>query len=75
LLLATKKIGLPEIRQSLMSWLGHARQANTRLLRRELLPRDWRCFITRQFPAIQAFDKARAGIAASESFFRWLWQL
>jgi hypothetical protein len=39
LLLATKKIGLPEIRQSLMSWLGHARQANTRLLRRELLPR------------------------------------
>jgi hypothetical protein len=33
------KITLPEIRQSLMSWLGHAGQANTRALRRALLPR------------------------------------
>jgi len=36
---ARRNIGLPEIRQSLMSWLGHARQANTRALRRELLLR------------------------------------
>ncbi|MGH7492823.1 MAG: reverse transcriptase domain-containing protein [bacterium] len=33
------RVTLPEIRQSLMSWLGHARQANTWALRRALLPR------------------------------------
>ncbi len=33
------KIALPEIRQSLMSWLGHAGQANTWALRRALMPR------------------------------------
>jgi retron-type reverse transcriptase len=36
---ARRKITLPEIRQSLMSWLGHARQANTWSLRRALMPR------------------------------------
>jgi hypothetical protein len=36
---ARRKITLPEIRQSLMSWLGHARQANTWSLRRVLMPR------------------------------------
>jgi retron-type reverse transcriptase len=36
---AQRKISLLEIRQSLMSWLGHARQANTWALRREFLPR------------------------------------
>jgi hypothetical protein len=36
---AKRKIDLPEIRQSLMSWLGHAQQANTWALRRDLMPR------------------------------------
>jgi len=36
---ARQKISLPEIRQSFMSWLGHARQANTWALRRGLMPR------------------------------------
>jgi len=36
---ARQKISLPEIRQSFMSWLGHARQANTWALRRDLMPR------------------------------------
>ncbi|MDZ7308624.1 MAG: RNA-directed DNA polymerase [candidate division KSB1 bacterium] len=36
---ARQKISLPEIRQSLMSWLGHAGQANTWTLRRALMPR------------------------------------
>ena len=36
---ARRKIALPEIRQSLMSWLGHAQQADTWALRRELLRR------------------------------------
>ncbi len=36
---AGRKVGMPEIRQSLMSWLGHARQANTWALRRVLMPR------------------------------------
>ncbi|MGH7452474.1 MAG: reverse transcriptase domain-containing protein [bacterium] len=36
---ALRKIALPEIRQSLMSWLGHARQADTWTLRRSLMPR------------------------------------
>ncbi len=34
-----KKTSLLEIRQSLMSWLGHARQANTWALRCALMPR------------------------------------
>jgi retron-type reverse transcriptase len=36
---ALRKIALPEIRQSLMSWLGHARQADTWALRRALMPK------------------------------------
>ena len=36
---ALRKITLPEIRHSLMSWLGHAGQADTWALRRGLLPR------------------------------------
>ncbi|MGH7597189.1 MAG: reverse transcriptase domain-containing protein [bacterium] len=36
---ARRKMALPEIRHSLMSWLGHARQANTWSLRRALMPR------------------------------------
>jgi retron-type reverse transcriptase len=36
---ALRKISLPEIRQSLMSWLGHAGQANTWALRRTLMPK------------------------------------
>jgi hypothetical protein len=36
---ALKKITLPEIRQSLMSWLGHARQAGMWALRRALMPK------------------------------------
>ncbi|MDZ7291702.1 MAG: hypothetical protein ONB44_22660 [candidate division KSB1 bacterium] len=36
---ARQKISLPQIRQSLMSWLGHADQANTWALRRALMPR------------------------------------
>lgn len=36
---ANKNASLPEIRQSLMSWLGHAQQANTWALRCALLPR------------------------------------
>ncbi|MCI0692712.1 reverse transcriptase/maturase family protein [candidate division KSB1 bacterium] len=36
---ARRKMALPEIRQSLMSWLGHARQASTWSLRRALMPR------------------------------------
>jgi retron-type reverse transcriptase len=36
---AQKQRSLPEIRHSLMSWLGHARQADTWALRRALLPR------------------------------------
>ncbi|MDZ7291700.1 MAG: reverse transcriptase/maturase family protein [candidate division KSB1 bacterium] len=35
---ARQKISLPQIRQSLMSWLGHAGQANTWALRQTLLP-------------------------------------
>ena len=34
---SNREIGLDDIRQSLHSWLGHARQANTYTLRRELL--------------------------------------
>lgn len=34
-----QKLTLPELRQSLMSWLGHARQADTWLLRGSLLRR------------------------------------
>jgi len=36
---AQGKITIPEIRQSLMSWLGHARQANTQALREGLMPK------------------------------------
>jgi retron-type reverse transcriptase len=36
---ALRKITLPEIRHSLMSWLGHAEQANTWALRRALMPK------------------------------------
>jgi retron-type reverse transcriptase len=35
----SRSISLPEIRQSLMSWLGHAMQANTWRLRCSLMPR------------------------------------
>ncbi len=36
---ASRKIALPEIRRSLRSWLGHAGQAGTWALRRDLMPR------------------------------------
>jgi hypothetical protein len=36
---ALKKITLPEIRQSVTSWLGHAQQADTWRLRSALMPR------------------------------------
>ncbi len=36
---ARRETALPEIRQSLMSWLGHAQQANTWALRRGLMRR------------------------------------
>lgn len=36
---AHQQLTLSEIRQALMSWLGHARQADTWALRRSLLPR------------------------------------
>ena len=36
---ASRKIALPEIRRSLRSWLGHAGQAGTLALRRDLMPR------------------------------------
>jgi len=35
----SRQISLRDIRQSLMSWLGHAQQANTWRLRNELMPR------------------------------------
>ena len=58
---AARKIALPEIRRSLMSWLGHARQADTWALRRALMPRLAKFAISRPnpLPALTAAARRR----------------
>lgn len=54
---ALRKIALPEIRHSLMSWLGHARQADTWSLRRALMPRLAKFVAPPVFRAIDVCQK------------------